>query len=123
MESLCRACGLCCDGSLFGRVPLAEREVEVARRLRLPVVGGKALAQPCAAFHRDCEVYEDRPAACRAFACALVAREAQPMIERLSIVARTKELLSRLAREGRLSPDDLAELEQRVNGDFARADR
>lgn len=123
MESLCRACGLCCDGSLFGRVPLTEREVEVARRLRLPVVGGKALAQPCAAFHGDCEVYEDRPAACRAFVCALAAREAQPMIERLSIVARTKELLSRLAREGRLSPDDLAELAQRVNGDFARADR
>ena len=38
LPTLCGACGLCCDGSLFGRVPLAPDEATPARRLRLRVL-------------------------------------------------------------------------------------
>jgi len=52
LATLCRACGLCCDGSLFGRVPLASAaEVERAKRRHLRVVpSGRSFEQPCAAL-------------------------------------------------------------------------
>lgn len=77
-EDLCRACGLCCDGTLFDLVKLEA--VDDARKLKalgLPVTtsrGKTPLArfpQPCAALCRDlsCRIYADRPRQCRIFEC------------------------------------------------------
>lgn len=76
-EALCTRCALCCDGSLFGQVPLAAGEADAARRLRLAPVpgrgGAEALPQPCAALRgRLCAHYEGRPRACRAYRCMLL---------------------------------------------------
>jgi uncharacterized protein len=68
-ESLCTACGLCCDGTLFGSVRLAPGE---AARIGLPVLG-ELLPQPCAALEgARCAIYAARPAGCRAFDCLLL---------------------------------------------------
>lgn len=77
-EQLCRACGLCCDGTLFDLVKLEA--VDDARKLKglgLPVTlsRGKTpvsrFPQPCAALCEDrtCRLYADRPWQCRTFAC------------------------------------------------------
>ena len=79
-EQLCRACGLCCDGTLFDLVKL-ERGDDAGklRALGLPVSlsRGKApvarFPQPCSALCEDrtCRLYAARPWQCRTFECRL----------------------------------------------------
>jgi hypothetical protein len=107
LTSLCRSCGLCCDGSLFGRVSLQHEEVEQARRNRLRVLeSGKAFEQPCSALmpleagvdgRRTCSIYHERPLPCRGFVCRLYdrhRREGGPLEPRLAAVRRARELLA-----------------------------
>src|SRR5476651_797165 len=75
-EQLCRACGLCCDGTLFDLVKL-ERGDDAGnlKALGLPVSlsrGKQPVArfpQPCSALCEDrtCRIYADRPWQCRTF--------------------------------------------------------
>ncbi len=76
---LCPACGLCCNGVLFGDVEL--RRGDDAKRLDSLGVdlfrkGRKtAFTQPCACFDgKLCGIYADRPRQCRAFECGLLKR-------------------------------------------------
>lgn len=143
LARLCRSCGLCCDGSLFGLVPLQPDEVDAARRHRLPVVGsGKGFAQRCTALEtadmageRGCAIYRERPRSCRQFTCRLYERhraQAGPLKPRLAAVKRVRELVATLEATG-LTPDDFdagggegpavaafAELTERLRDDFAR---
>jgi hypothetical protein len=133
LARLCQSCGMCCDGSLFGRVRLAPEEVEGARRRGLRVLpSGGSLEQPCAALvtspsgagpTRICSAYDERPQSCRAFACRLYERhrrEGGPLDDRLAVVRRVRELLASL--EGlRLGPDAYAELKESLDRDFSRA--
>lgn len=77
-EDLCRACGMCCDGTLFDLVKLEPGDdVKRLTALGLPikVARGKAaiarFPQPCAALcaDRSCRLYADRPWQCRTFEC------------------------------------------------------
>ena len=76
-EALCVRCGFCCDGTLFGHVPLTDAE---AARLPAPLHvverQGKrtrlAFVQPCAAFDAQCTIYTERPTTCRSYRCALL---------------------------------------------------
>jgi Fe-S-cluster containining protein len=117
LEVLCQSCGLCCDGSLFGRVDLEPEEIEPARRHRLRVLpGARGFEQPCAALarrgpelgRRCCSIYEERPLACRRFACRLYERhlrEGGPIEERLRVVRRVRDLAASLEASG-LVPSD-----------------
>lgn len=101
LTTLCKSCGLCCDGSLFGRVDLTPEELPLARKNRLHVVNDRAFEQPCAALGvgNACAIYDERPHACRRFTCRLYARHAReggPLEPRLAIVRRARELLGRL---------------------------
>jgi hypothetical protein len=75
--ALCRSCGLCCDGTLFGDVPLdaddSRPPLQAAGIVLQQHDGATSFAQPCAA-HRDrcCQVYRDRPASCRHYRCVLL---------------------------------------------------
>jgi len=77
-ESLCLACGLCCNGVLFKDVEL--REGDDAGRLEslgLPLERLKKkirFPQPCSGLCADnrCRIYADRPVRCRQFECALL---------------------------------------------------
>jgi Fe-S-cluster containining protein len=117
LEVLCQSCGLCCDGSLFGRVDLEPEEVESARRHRLRLFpGAGGFEQPCAALARpgsglgtrSCSIYEERPLSCRRFACRLYERhlrEGGPIEERLQVVRRVRNLAAALEASG-LVPSD-----------------
>ncbi len=74
-DVLCMDCGLCCDGTFFGSVVVAEDERERLARVRLVVVerdGSPVMAQPCSALRGSlCDAYADRPAACATYACVL----------------------------------------------------
>ena len=79
VAQLCPACGMCCNGALFGDVELQPRDD--ARRLaalglELFRKGRKqGFNQPCACFDgKWCRIYADRPDRCRTFECRLLQR-------------------------------------------------
>lgn len=75
-EQLCRACGMCCDGTLFARALLAEGEPATLGKRALPLVeheGKQALPQPCPAHQGSaCGIYFERPRACVSYRCKLL---------------------------------------------------
>jgi hypothetical protein len=97
-SDLCRNCGLCCDGTLFGGVDLLDEEVEAATANGLyPIVaeGGARFRQPCAQFSGICEIYPGRPLRCREYRCLLLARLQRGEVEEASahaIVAEARRL-------------------------------
>ncbi len=101
--SLCEQCGLCCDGTLFGFVSLSEEDAKrlAARDLAIGVRRERpALLQRCAALEGTlCRVYEERPAACRAYECMLLIQEREGELghaEAVAHIAQAKALLARL---------------------------
>jgi Fe-S-cluster containining protein len=75
VSSLCRVCALCCDGSLFTRVPLGPTEVvpEAALGVVTNATGARHVPQRCQAVEGfDCREYAQRPLACRRYECLLV---------------------------------------------------
>src|SRR4051812_13416165 len=75
--SICVGCGLCCDGSIFGFVPLHAEDDEATLRERgLTIVdrdGERGFVQRCvASCDGACTVYEDRPSVCRSYRCKLL---------------------------------------------------
>jgi hypothetical protein len=114
LATLCQSCGMCCDGSLFGRVDLEPDEVDVARKRRLNLVpSGRAFEQPCSALVTiegalRCSIYEERPRACRRFVCHLYdqhKREGGPIEARLAVVRRVRQLVATLEASG-VGPGD-----------------
>jgi Fe-S-cluster containining protein len=80
-EQLCRACGLCCDGTLFDLVKLEQGDdAAKLKALGLPVTASRGkmpvarFPQPCSALCEDrtCRLYADRPWQCRTFECQLL---------------------------------------------------
>jgi hypothetical protein len=112
-DTLCTRCGLCCDGSLFADVELANGDEASA----LEVMGleiedadeddGGLLVQPCGALQgKRCSIYPHRPDCCRTFACRLlqgvergmvaVERANEKIAEALKRIERIKELVVQL---------------------------
>ena len=77
-EALCRSCALCCDGTIFSRVPLEPDEVASIRSMDFEVFDteNKAyLSQPCAKLSLgSCSAYAARPNNCRTFRCRVLQR-------------------------------------------------
>ena len=75
-QSLCQDCGLCCDGTLFNRVPLALAELQPLRILGfdiLEVLEQAYFPQPCAKLKEcSCSVYAERPNNCRSYRCKVL---------------------------------------------------
>ncbi|MBL9103336.1 MAG: YkgJ family cysteine cluster protein [Myxococcales bacterium] len=111
---LCRRCGLCCDGALFTSVPLADGEIEPARRHGLVVVtrgdGTAGVRQRCAALRGDegCAVYEVRPGCCRRYRCMLLRALDEGEVSPTEALAVVEEAHARLAaaRAAGASPAD-----------------
>ncbi len=120
--SLCQACGLCCDGSLFGRVPLGPAEQVPA--LKLAVVtnerGGRHVPQRCAALEGTvCQVYEERPLACRRYECLLFGalREGEVSLpEALTVVHRAQAMVV----EARVNAARISERDEYLTFHFGR---
>jgi uncharacterized protein len=74
LEQLCQSCGLCCDGTLFARVPLGVNEVVPEAKLGVVTneAGARHFPQRCTALGGTvCSVYAERPLACRRYECLL----------------------------------------------------
>ena len=80
-QQLCRACGLCCDGTLFDLVKLEPGDdAGKLKALGLPIAAGRGktpvarFPQPCSALCQDrsCRLYADRPWQCRTFECQVL---------------------------------------------------
>lgn len=74
---ICIDCGLCCDGTLFHAIDTdSDDDLTPLRNRGALLVSdseSRRFLQPCPAFDGSCcSVYEDRPTACRVFACALL---------------------------------------------------
>lgn len=113
-DTLCTRCGLCCDGSLFADVELANSDESTA----LEVMGleiedddedaGRLLVQPCGALKgRRCSIYPHRPDCCRGFECRLlqevkrgitgVEQAKENIADALKRIKRVKDLAAQLA--------------------------
>jgi Fe-S-cluster containining protein len=111
---LCSACGLCCDGTLYGRVVLDTGEAEGLARLRLPVIqdgNERGLPQPCAAHGPDgCTIYEHRPRSCAVYECAVYRQlrhgeiTAEAARSRVSEARRLADAVRALLPEGQRRP-------------------
>jgi Fe-S-cluster containining protein len=101
LEALCQSCGLCCDGSLFTRVPLGVDEVvpEAALGVVTNERGGRHVPQRCAALSGTvCQQYAARPLACRRYECLLFGalREGEVSLdEAVSVVGKAQEHVTR----------------------------
>ena len=112
-DTLCTRCGLCCDGSLFADVELANRDEALALEVMGLEVedadeeGGGLLVQPCRALKgKRCRIYPHRPDCCRTFECRLlqqvrrgtvgVARAKEKIAEVLQRIECVKELVVQL---------------------------
>lgn len=71
-SDLCTQCGLCCNGALFGFVPLTEEEQARPRHHG----HGARMPQPCEFLDgRTCGIYADGPPqVCSVFRCRLLRR-------------------------------------------------
>lgn len=103
-DALCTQCGICCDGTLYGSVRIAEPEVARLQRVGLTVVqnGEASMRQPCSALHDClCSVYADRPSTCADYGCALrkSVSAGEPLQQAQANVTRMHQLLA-VIREG-----------------------
>lgn len=80
VSKLCPACGLCCNGVLFGDVELqlgddAAKLSLLGMSLQKKKNGKVGFNQPCSCFDgKFCGIYEARPKRCRSFECRLLQR-------------------------------------------------
>jgi uncharacterized protein len=122
LETLCQACGLCCDGSLFTRVPLGFQEVAPEGVLGVVTnpFGARHVPQPCAALAGTCcQVYAQRPRACRGYECFLYIARSDDEVdhgEALNIVRRARALVEAAGDD----PGRRAERDAYLSFHFAR---
>ncbi|MBO9449149.1 YkgJ family cysteine cluster protein [Tropicibacter sp. R16_0] len=102
MSGLCVSCNLCCNGSIFARVPITEEE-----RPRLPKEvqvfarnGALRMRLPCPRLGDDgaCTCYDVRPDTCRTYNCKLSKRRNEGEIDERSAVEITQEIKAAQAR-------------------------
>jgi len=105
-NSLCPACGLCCNGVLFADVKLAPGDdaawltshgLPVRQRGR-----SCSFSQPCAGLQADgrCRIYVDRPQMCRDFECGVLKEVLAGRLtdsEALRVIRRAQRLARKVA--------------------------
>jgi len=105
LSELCVSCGLCCQGALHDLVPLDEDEIELAARLRLPLVESPlrlAFRLPCPRLSdRRCTVYAERPRTCATYACGVLRAYAGGEIDETAALSRIERLRDQTAEVAR----------------------
>lgn len=105
-QTLCKACGMCCNGQLFIWVKLRPAELDPAEALGLTVFRSdptqRGFAQPCQLWKGLCVIYDtpNYPRACRAYQCKLLKalmKEAVSLPEALTVVEQAQALISELS--------------------------
>jgi uncharacterized protein len=104
-DTLCIRCGLCCDGSLFAEVELANgNEASALEVMGLEIEDADEddaglLLQPCGALKgRRCGIYSQRPDCCRTFECRLIQEVKRGMVGIERAKEKIAEALKRIGR-------------------------
>jgi Fe-S-cluster containining protein len=105
VSELCEACGLCCNGSLYTHVVLTDDDVLALKKHPQVTFETRdhqtALVQGCSQHDGSgCRIYQDRPAACSRYFCALaddVKYDDLSLPEGLAIVAEARALVENAA--------------------------
>ncbi|MDX9990984.1 MAG: hypothetical protein RBS68_02940 [Anaerolineales bacterium] len=104
--TLCKACGLCCDGHLFIWVKLRPKELDPAEALGMTVFRSdptqRGFSQPCPLWQGQCRIHNspNYPRACRAYQCKLlkeVIAGQTSLPDALQEIAKAKKLMDSLA--------------------------
>ena len=105
-SALCQACGLCCQGQLYGWVKLLPHEVALAESWPVEMIRHEAASgfkQPCGCFREQrCTVYAERPQTCVNYRCRLLLGLGQGEISQamaLGRVAQARGLFDKLQRQ------------------------
>jgi hypothetical protein len=96
-QSLCLACGICCEGAIFRGVPLSpEDEISPLTAAGINIVPDgerNVFMLPCAAHkNHECTVYAHRPRVCQQYRCELLKRFTRGEISQdaaLEIIGKT----------------------------------
>jgi hypothetical protein len=75
ISEICTSCGMCCDGTLFGKAKIKDSAEEInAKKSGLETIKGEQdklyFKLPCAHFNGCCTIYDkDRPHVCGGYFC------------------------------------------------------
>ena len=103
-QRLCKACGFCCDGTLFLNVRIGEAEpIPAYKKAGLQLAeshdGTAIMKQPCKGFKNgSCQTYQCRPLRCGEFKCTLLNQTTEGVFtesEALQIILEAKQLRSK----------------------------
>lgn len=102
-SELCTACGLCCNGAIFGRARAEADEIDRIASYGLSVFDrpdGTWFKLPCNLLSGNrCTIYADRFSVCRGFSCTLLKRLSDGEIDveaGLGLVVTAKAMIERL---------------------------
>ena len=106
LETLCKACGLCCTGHLFIWTKLRSPELDLIQSLGVKVFrepNQRGFNQPCPLWDEVCTIYDTPhyPRFCRTYKCNLLKQildEVTPLPSALTTVQQTKSLIHELSR-------------------------
>ena len=72
-QDLCKNCGFCCDGTLFGKASTFEKEELLVEMERISDKEGFWIKLPCPYFSKCCTVYDQgRPRVCGEYKCSIL---------------------------------------------------
>ena len=104
-NTLCKSCGLCCTGHLFGWTKLRSVELDSAEALGLQVFRSvpreRGFSQPCPLWQGQCTIYSSPqyPHFCRTYKCKLLKKvldQTTPLAEAQTLIEQAKELIREL---------------------------
>ena len=102
VNTLCKACGLCCTGHLFIWAKLRPSELDPAEELGLNVFRSdpaeRGFSQPCPVWHGQCTIYDSPhyPHVCRSYKCKLlkeVVAENTSLPNALTVIEQAREMI------------------------------
>ncbi len=104
-DTLCTACGLCCDGTLLADVELGGKDDLVALELMGLEIEDPdeehdgLLLLPCGALRGTrCSIYAHRPECCRTFECRLLQEAARGIVTVEQAMVTINDAVARVAR-------------------------
>lgn len=111
IPDICKACRLCCNGAMFGRVDLRDGEADPPARFGFDVAerwGHRCFTQPCRQLDANgCRAYAARPQACREYMCLSLRALERGRIDAAELARRTALARQAMAGlEALLKPDE-----------------
>lgn len=84
-QSICIRCGFCCDGTLFDRAHVKEKEIvhPTLTHLVHEFEGDTYFKLPCPNFDTKCTIYcDNKPKICSSFRCKILREVEKEMLNR-----------------------------------------